>query len=143
MKAEEEIPKIKRRVKNVEEAIVLLTELTNRHTDRFEESAFSRTEMRSGIANTDEKLNALIDAQIRSEDRQIETDAKTAKSQRLSDAKIAFLAEAQKRSDERLVELAESQKKNDEKFAELQKEQKVILKVLQKLVESFGSNGKN
>ena len=128
MKTEGEILRLKRRVGTIEGAITLLTELADRHTDRFEEFMFSMKEMRSDQVNTDEKMNALIDAQIRSEDEQSKFRQKSDERQREVNAKFILFAEAQQR--------------NEEKFVELQNEQKEMLKVLQKVVENFSKNGK-
>ena len=62
MNSEERIGKVERRVETIEDAIVLLTVLTDSHNDRLE-----------SLLKDDENLNAkvsvLIDAQISSEDR--------------------------------------------------------------------------
>ena len=128
MKTEGEILRLKRRVGTIEGAITLLTELADRHTDRFEEFMFSMKEMRSDQVNTDEKMTALIDAQIRSEDELSKFRQKSDERQREVNAKFILFAEAQQR--------------NEEKFVELQNEQKEMLKVLQKVVENFSKNGK-
>lgn len=68
MKLEDKVNKNERRIKTVEEAIVLLTELTTSHSDRLEKSVFDMDELRAAQRQTDEKMNMLIDAQIKTED---------------------------------------------------------------------------
>jgi chromosome segregation ATPase len=62
MSIEERVGKMERRVQNVEEAIALLTALITSHDDRLEDS------VKDG-ENLEAKISALIDAQIRSEDK--------------------------------------------------------------------------
>lgn len=54
--------KVEKRVKTVEEAVLLLTELTISHGERLEDSLRDKE-------NLNAKISALVDAQIRSEDK--------------------------------------------------------------------------
>lgn len=62
MDSEQKIAKLGRRVKTVEEAVLLLTELTTIHDEK------SYTHMKNG-EELNAKISAMIDAQIRSEDK--------------------------------------------------------------------------
>lgn len=84
MNTEERVGKVERRVKNVEEAIVLLTALTDNHNDRLEDSLGANN-------NLDAKISALIDAQIAGEDKMSSLREK-----------LSALADAQIRSEDRI-----------------------------------------
>ncbi len=149
MKTEEEVHRLKRRVTTMESAITLLTELADRHSDRFEEFTFSRDDMRSDQANLNEKINALIDAQIRNEDKQLENDAKIKAIMAETELRLKALIDAQIRSEDKQIKtdakfahLAESQKESNNQIRDLFEEQREMLKVLRKIVEPFGNNGK-
>lgn len=82
MKSEERIEKVEKRVRTVEEAIVLLTQLSNSGAERMEkflfgleELRFNVEELRAGQHDTQEKINMLIDAQMRTEDQVREVSA--------------------------------------------------------------------
>ena len=79
-----------------------------------------------------QKINAVIDAQLRLEE-----------SQKRTDAKVAELAESQKRTDAKVAELAESQKLTGAKVAELAEGQKALQANLNALIDSLrqGRNG--
>ncbi len=62
MNSEERIGKVERRVETIEDAIVLLTVLTDSHNDRFES-------LLKDDENLNAKVSALIDAQTSSEHR--------------------------------------------------------------------------
>ena len=62
MSSEERFGKLERRVKTVEEAITLLSNLLASHDDRLEDSV-------KDTENLEAKIAALVDAQIRSEDK--------------------------------------------------------------------------
>ncbi len=64
MNTEERIEKTERRIKTVEDAVVLLTVLTDSHNDRLES-------LLKNDDNLNAKISALIDAQINSEDRML------------------------------------------------------------------------
>jgi len=64
MNTEERIGKTERRIKTVEDAVVLLTVLTDSHNDRLES-------LLKNDDNLNAKISALIDAQINSEDRML------------------------------------------------------------------------
>lgn len=61
--------KSERRIKTLEDALVWLTALGDSHNEQLEKFLFSLTEMKANQTNPEEKLNALIDAQIGSEER--------------------------------------------------------------------------
>ena len=61
MSADERLGKVERRVKTVEQAIELLTELVVSHGEILENSLRNGDELNA-------KISALVDAQIRSED---------------------------------------------------------------------------
>ena len=66
-----------------------------------------------------EKINIIIDAQIKNEDRFAQNEerfAKLAESQRLTDERFKELAESQKELAESQKELAESQKLTDQEL---------------------------
>ncbi len=92
MDIEQKIIKVERKVKGIEEAIELLTKLTDSHNDRLFDSI-------KEDENLSEKINALVDAQIRTDD------------------KIAALADAQTRTDDKIAALADAQNKTDDRFA--------------------------
>lgn len=107
MSLEERVGKVEKRVKNVEEAIALLSNLLASHDDRLEDSVKDNE-------NLEAKMAALIDAQIRTEDKMVILEAKMvelAEAQARSDAKMAELAESQIRSDARMAALIEVQNK--------------------------------
>ncbi|HLM03169.1 MAG TPA: hypothetical protein VK400_19105 [Pyrinomonadaceae bacterium] len=62
MSSEERFGKLEMRVKTVEEAITLLSNLLANHDDRLEDSVKDNE-------NLEAKIAALVDAQIRSEDK--------------------------------------------------------------------------
>ncbi|MGI8641204.1 MAG: hypothetical protein ACR2MG_14810 [Pyrinomonadaceae bacterium] len=62
MNSEERVGKAERRIKTVEDAIILLTVLTDSHNDRLET-------LLKDDENLNAKISALIDAQISSEDQ--------------------------------------------------------------------------
>lgn len=62
MSSAERFGKLERRVKTVEEAITLLSSLLASHDDRLEDSVKNNE-------NLEAKIAALVDAQIRSEDK--------------------------------------------------------------------------
>ncbi len=64
----EEFKKLEPRVKTVEEAIRLLTELTLRHEERLDDHEQRLAEQESAERNLTAKMEALVDAQIRTED---------------------------------------------------------------------------
>ncbi|MDQ3633019.1 MAG: hypothetical protein ACR2MD_01990 [Aridibacter sp.] len=82
MDLEKKVNKNEKRIETVEQAIQLLSQLTISHTDEIERMLFgidetkgsiielrnSIKELRESQKDTQEKLNALIDAQIRGED---------------------------------------------------------------------------
>ncbi|MBD0369506.1 MAG: hypothetical protein ICV60_01525 [Pyrinomonadaceae bacterium] len=87
----------------------------------IETKAMTEVKMREAQANADFKIDALANAQIRTEEalaRLSEAQAKTEEAQAYADAKIAELAEAQKRTDAALERLAESEANLDRKFSE-------------------------
>ena len=98
METEQRFNKVEKRIKTVEEAILLLSELSIGHGERLDDSLRDRE-------NLNEKISALIDAQIRSEDRTQEANTKisalidaqirTEDRMQETNAKLAFLADLQ------------------------------------------------
>ena len=72
MKLEDRVERTEKRVKTVEDAVVLLTVLTDSHDDRLERFLFGLEELKTGQREMQEKINILIDSQIRSEDKMAE-----------------------------------------------------------------------
>lgn len=108
MDTEQKVEKLGKRVKTVEEAVLLLTSLIENHGDLIydfvkENESFnekinalvdSQIRREDDNKKSDEKINALIDAQIRSEDESNK-----------SDAKLNALLDAQIKSEEESNEL--------------------------------------
>ena len=69
MSIENRVTKTESRIKTLEDALVFLTALGDSHNDQLEAFLFSLEELKANQQNTDEKLNALIDAQIVTEDK--------------------------------------------------------------------------
>lgn len=98
----EDYGKIKRRVKTVEEAIQLLTHMARRADERMDEAdkRVDEADERMGgfeaaLTNLTVKLEALADAQIRTEEL-------VARAQVRTEEAMARLAEAQTHTDQRL-----------------------------------------
>ena len=75
MSIENRLTKTESRIKTLEDALVFLTALGDSHNDQLEAFLFSLEELKANQQNTDEKLNALIDAQIVTEDKMQELQA--------------------------------------------------------------------
>ena len=75
MNIENRVTKTESRIKTLEDALVFLTALGDSHNDQLEKFLFSLEELKANQINTDEKLNALIDAQIVTEDKMQELQA--------------------------------------------------------------------
>jgi chromosome segregation ATPase len=103
MKLEERVEKNERRLKTVEDAIILLTKLGDSHTDQLEQIIFGIDELRAAQSETSERVNMLIDAQIRTDDEIKEIKA----IQRESGERIKVLIEAQIRTEEKMQETEE------------------------------------
>lgn len=92
MKLEDRVDRAERKIKTVEEAIVILTELNIQHSSLLEKLVFDteelkvghrelqegQRELQEGQREMQEKINILIDAQIRTEDQAKITDQKIA-----------------------------------------------------------------
>jgi multidrug resistance efflux pump len=87
-----------RRVSRLEEAFVTLIELTRNHHEGMDELRAAQTELSAAQAETEHKLVALVDAQIRDEETVKELRAET-------DRKFAALVDAQIRTEEVLARL--------------------------------------
>jgi chromosome segregation ATPase len=104
------------RIARLENSFVILTELArsadewrDTHRDWISQLAQSQANLAEAQANTDVKIAALVDAQIRTERAQAETEVKfkaLAAAQANSDAKIAALAGAQIRTEEHIAGLS-------------------------------------
>ncbi|MDT4896917.1 MAG: hypothetical protein QOH25_1994 [Acidobacteriota bacterium] len=91
----EDYTKIKRRVKTVEEAIQLLTHMARRADERMDEADERIDGFEAALTNLTVKLEALADAQIRTEELVARAQVRTEES-------MARLAEAQAHTDQRL-----------------------------------------
>jgi chromosome segregation ATPase len=112
MSIDERLGKVERKVKTVEQAIQILTELVVSHGESIEKSVYNDAELNA-------KISALIDAQIRSEDRMsVLNEAQIRSEDRMSvlnEAQIR-LNEAQARSDDKMSALIAAQSRGDEKL---------------------------
>lgn len=104
MESNNRIEKVEKRVQTVEEAIILLKELTISHDDRLESFLFGLEELRAGQKETNEKINMLIDAQMRTENNIGELRA----SQKETDEKINMLIDAQMRTEDKISKLGDA-----------------------------------
>lgn len=127
---------IRRRPTNVDEAIRLLTERALYMDDRADE-------FDTKFSNLTTKLEALADAQIRTEDALArftrhtnEAFAHLAGSQSRTDEVLDRMAEAQQRTDTAVTRLAESQHRTDEALTHLAGSQHRMDKTLTRLAES-------
>lgn len=104
MKLEERLGSAERRIKNVEEAIVVLTELNVKHSELLEKLVFDTEELKAGQRELQEgqremqeKINILIDAQIRTEDQA-----------KITDKKMAEMADAVRSAHQRIDKIEEN-----------------------------------
>jgi chromosome segregation ATPase len=103
---------IERRLTNVEEVILLLTQKALHMDDRADE-------FDTNLSNLTTKIEALTDAQIRTEDALARLSAaqeRLAESQARTDEALARLSESQHRTDEAMARLAESQAHSDRRL---------------------------
>ncbi len=119
MDLEKKVNKNTKRIGTMEHAIQLLVKLADSHTDQIEKMLFGIDELRASQKETQEKINMLVDAQIRNEDRAAKLDKKMKIAQKKSDLQMTELAEASKFRDQKMAELAEASKFRDQKMAEL------------------------
>ncbi len=75
---EKRVQKNEKKIGSIEDAIILLTQLAGSHDERLVKSVFDMDELRAVQRETQDKMNALIDAQIRGEDQTRELDKKMA-----------------------------------------------------------------
>ena len=104
---EERVKKAERRIKNVEEAILMLTESMLIQDDWWDE-------YRSNQTNTDVKITALVDAQIRSESEIKEFRQETNEFRRATKQMFNHLIKLIDKMDKR-IELLEKKNNNDKK----------------------------
>ncbi len=150
---ESRVKKVELKIKTIEEAILLLSQQTLIHSNWFDE-------IREAQANTDVKIAALVDAQIRNEDESKASRTNT-------DVKIAALVDAQIRNedeakasrtntDAKIAALVDAQIRNEDELKEHRKEMKELrndftkyMIKLEKRIELLekkngdGKNGKN
>lgn len=100
------------RVQTLEEAMQLLVQIARRHDTRFDE-------LTATMDNLGERVTALVDAQIRTEDAL----AGLTESQRRTDEAMKEMAESQQRTGEAMKELAETQRRTDGAMKELAESQ--------------------
>lgn len=104
MELEPRVEKVERKIKTVEEAIILLTALTTSHDDRLEKLLFGIEELRASQNETKEKINMLIDAQMRTENNTEELQA----SQKETNEKINILIDAQIKTEDKVSDLTDA-----------------------------------
>lgn len=118
MKLEDRVGNAERKIKNVEEAIVILTELNIQHSSLLEKLVFDTEELKAGHRELQEgqrelqegqremqeKINILIDAQIKTEDKAQQTDEKM----QILEQKMAELADVVKFAHQRIDKIEEN-----------------------------------
>ena len=139
--------RIERRVKNVEEAIQLLTEAALRADERADTHQEWLNQLGAGQSNLEVKLAALTDAQIRTEDalkgiresqaHLIEEQAGLAESQKRLTESQERLSEAQARLTEDMARLAKAQERLAESQAHSDKRLDALIDII-----SEGRDGK-
>jgi peptidoglycan hydrolase CwlO-like protein len=92
-----------RRVARLEESFVTLVELTRSHNDGMDELRAAQAELSVAQAESEQKLAALVDAQIRGEEAMKELRSAQAE----TDRKIAALADAHIHTEDALARLTE------------------------------------
>jgi|GEM_PF-3361054 len=125
---ESRVKKVELKIKTIEEAILLLSQQTLIHSNWFDE-------IREAQANTDVKIAALVDAQIRNED-----EAKASRTN--TDAKIAALVDAQIRNEDELKEHRKEMKELRNDFTKYMIKLEKRIELLEKK-NGDGKNGKN
>jgi len=111
------------RLTRVEDAFVTLTRLAQSLDERLNTQLTWINSLGAAQANSEAKIEALTDAQIRTEATLAEAQAKTeaalarlAEMQARTDRKVEALAEAQAKTEAALVRLAESQSHTDQRL---------------------------
>jgi chromosome segregation ATPase len=89
------------RLNELSESFGMLVEMLRRHDERLDELRASQTELSEAQTETEHKLAALVDAQIRGEEAMKELRAAQAE----TDRKLAMLADAQIHTAEALASL--------------------------------------
>ena len=111
MKLEDRVGNAERKIKNVEEAIIILTGLNIQHSSLLETLVFDTEELKAGHRelqegqrelqegqrDMQEKINILIDSQIRTEDQA-----------KITDKKMAELADVVKLAHQRIDKIEEN-----------------------------------
>ncbi len=110
MSVDEKIEKIGKRLRTVEDAVILLTKLVDSHDDRL---IYSLKE----DENLSDKISALVDAQIRSEDILHSIRQKSVE----TDDKISILVDMQMKSISEIESLREKTSELDKKLSLLTK----------------------
>lgn len=108
MSIEQKVEKLGRRVKTVEDAIVLLTALTDSHNDRLFDLVIEEE-------NLNEKVSALVDAQIRTEEVLNSLRQKSME----TEEKISILIDMQIKSVSEIEKLHNFSKEVNEKLEQL------------------------
>jgi hypothetical protein len=93
-----------RRTARLEESLVVLIELSRSHNESIDELRSGQIELRAAQTESEQKIAALVDAQIRTEG----AHAALADAHAASDQKIAALADAHIRTEDALARLAET-----------------------------------
>jgi hypothetical protein len=111
MKLEDRVDRTERKIKTVEKAIIILTELNVQHSSLLEKIVFDTEELKAGQRELQEgnrelqeKINILIDAQIRTEDKSQQTDEKM----QILEQKMAELADVVKLAHQRIDKIEEN-----------------------------------
>jgi len=101
--------KLDRRVKTVEEAVQLLTQMALRADERIDDVDERMNGLEAALNNLTVKLEALADAQIRNEEL-------VARAQMRTEESLARLAQAQERLAQAQAHLAETQAHTDQRL---------------------------
>ena len=144
---EESETETKARVVRVENAVLTFAGFATAMDERTDSTDRRAEELRDRLHEWTEilndKISALVDAQIQTEKRIADSQAvlgqrlaELAGAQALSEKKLAELADAQALSDKKLAELAEAQALSEKKLAELADAQALSDKKLAELAES-------
>jgi alanyl-tRNA synthetase len=120
------------RLSQLEQTVKTLLELARSASEREDTHITWINTLGEAQADTEAKIAALVNAQIRTEEALV----KLSETQSISDAKITALAIAQIRTEEVLVKLSETQSISDAKIAALAEAQAKTNEVMTKLAQA-------
>ena len=104
-----------RRTARLEESLVMLIELSRSHNEGMDELRSGQVDLRAAQTESEQKIAALVDAQIRTEEARTEIDQRIAA---LADAQIRA-EEARAASDQKLTALADAHARTEDALARL------------------------